>query len=156
MKEALAFWRDGMASISKMKQLSQKTKIRAECLHEGKGDGRPCCIIQRLESWDKERSLTDTSGGGASHTEHWGPEGQLCSEWFQSKWHLLRDLSGHPPFLVSTHSPRPATFCIPPPRSFPSRHLSLYYFSHCSRRAEFTSNLFTAVFPASNIIPGTQ
>ena len=62
--------KDDIASISKMKQLSQKTKIKAECLHRGKGDGRPCCIIQAQKSW-RQRKVTGRyiSCGGTTHTK---------------------------------------------------------------------------------------
>lgn len=63
-----------------------------------------------------------------------------CSEIFPS----------HPPLDSRNSFNQPSsTIIYPSPCSFPSRHLVLYYFRHCSKRAGFTQNLSTAIFAAS-------
>lgn len=80
-KRSTGLLNNDAASISKMKHLSQKTKIKAECCHKGKGDGRPCCIIQTRESQRQRKVIgRHLSCDGATHTERCGPRGELCSE----------------------------------------------------------------------------
>ena len=63
-----------------------------------------------------------------------------CSEIFPS----------HPPLFSCNSLNQPSsTIIYPSPCSFPSRHLVLYCFSHCSNRAGFTQNLSTTIRAAS-------
>ena len=92
-----------------MKQLSPKTKIKVEGLHKKKERENHAISLELKSPEDKERSVIDgyISCCRTTHTERWGPGGQLCSERFQSKCQLLRDLS-QPPSLMKSQLIQPA------------------------------------------------
>ena len=54
-----------------MKCLSQKTKIKAECLHKRKGDERPCYSIQIHESWRQRKVKGRYISCGEGTDPHW-------------------------------------------------------------------------------------